>query len=158
MQAHLDEPPEPWDPKASIAFWINRASRMILRLHETRLRPLGLSMSQVPVLEALASGEALSQKELAVRARVEQPTMAEMLARMERDGVIQREPNPADARGSLTSLTRKSRARLPKARAELLRGERDATAGLSAVEKAQLISLLQRVVENLEPPAEPESA
>ena len=37
---------------------------------------------------ALAKGGCLSQKDLARLARVEQPTMAEMLARMERDGAL----------------------------------------------------------------------
>src|SRR6185312_17549941 len=105
--------PHPWDPESTAAFWINRASRLLLRLHEGRLRALGFGMGQLPVLIALEDGGALPQKELAQIARVEQPTMAEMLARMERDGVIEREPNPEDKRGSLTSLTRSARARLP---------------------------------------------
>ncbi|EYF08716.1 MarR family winged helix-turn-helix transcriptional regulator [Chondromyces apiculatus] len=142
--------PPPWDPASSASFWINRASRQILRLHEGRLRPLGFGMNQMPVLHALGDGAALSQKELARGARVEQPTMAEMLARMERDGVVQREPNPDDARGTLTSLTRSARLRLPKAKAALIQGEQEATAGLSAEEKVLLVSLLQRVVSNLE--------
>jgi DNA-binding MarR family transcriptional regulator len=107
-------------------------------------------MSHMPVLHALQDGGSLSQKDLARFARVEQPTMAELLGRMERDGVVQREPNPEDGRGSLTSLTRKARARWPKAKGALMQGEHDATAGFSAEEKAQLISLLQRVLDNLE--------
>lgn len=142
--------PQPWDPGATAAFWINRASRLILRLHEGRLRSLGFGMSQLPVLIALEEGRALPQKELAQIARVEQPTMAEMLARMERDGVVQREPNPDDKRGSLTSLTKSARARLPKAKAALLQGEQEAMAGFSEEERALLLSLLRRVVENVE--------
>jgi len=145
----VDEAKQNWDPEATAAFWINRASRLLIRLHESRLRPLGFGMSQLPVLIALEEGGTLTQKELAQVARVEQPTMAEMLARMERDGVVEREPNPDDKRGSLTSLTRKARARLPKARAALMQGERDAMAGLSDEEKTLLLSLLKRVVQNL---------
>jgi hypothetical protein len=52
----------------------------------------------VPVLRALAEGGSLAQKELARLARVEQPTMAEMLARMERDRLVERHPNPDDKR------------------------------------------------------------
>ena len=104
----------------------------------------------MPILHALQDGSALSQKELALRARVEQPTMAEMLARMERDGVVQREPNPDDGRGTLTSLTRSARLRLPKGKAELVQGEHEAMTGFSTAEKELLLSLLQRVVSNLE--------
>jgi MarR family transcriptional regulator, transcriptional regulator for hemolysin len=146
----VKNPPDGWDPAASASFWINQSSRKLQRIQEGRLRPLGFGMSQMPVLHALEDGAAMSQKELAQRARVEQPTMAEMLARMERDGVVQRAPNPNDGRGSLTSLTRRSLVRLPKAKAELMDVERVATAGFSPEEKALLMTLLQRVISNLE--------
>lgn len=139
-----------WRPGESVSFWINRASRLLLRLQDERLRPYGLGMSQMPVLHALEDGGALSQKELAQRARVEQPTMAEMLSRMERDGVVEREPNPEDRRGTLISLSRRARSRWPKGKVELMAVEGEATAGLSAADKAQLLALLRRFVENLE--------
>lgn len=139
-----------WNPRASESFWINLASRSLLRLQDARLRPHGFSMSQLPVLHALKDGAARSQKDLACLARVEQPTMAEMLARMERDGVIQRVLNPKDRRGSLISLTRRSRLRLPKARMELIQAEKEATAGFSTAEKETLLNFLERVVGNIE--------
>jgi DNA-binding MarR family transcriptional regulator len=47
----------------------------------------------------------MTQKDLAHLAQIEQPTMAQLLARMERDGLIRRSPNPQDSRSSLISLT-----------------------------------------------------
>ncbi|WP_437624109.1 MarR family winged helix-turn-helix transcriptional regulator [Sorangium sp. So ce1151] len=140
---------ESWDPTASASFWINHASRVLMRLQDGRLRPLGFGMRQMPVLHALSDGGSMSQKELARFAGVEQPTMAEMLARMERDGVVERGPDPKDGRASLTSLTRKALLRLPKLKEELIEVEREATAGFSAAEKELLQTLLQRVVKNL---------
>src|ERR1700761_1144813 len=99
--------PPTWDPESTAGYWLNRASRSLLRVLESRLRPFGFGMSHLPVLTALEEREALSQKELARLARVEQPTMAELLGRMDRDGVVQREPNPDDKRGSLVSLSRR---------------------------------------------------
>lgn len=133
-----------------MGFWINHTSRVMMRLHEARLRPLGLSMGQLPVLIALAERGALAQKELAGLARVEQPTMAELLARMERDGLVQREPNPEDKRGSLISLTSTARERLTQAKAALIQNEDKATTDLSPEEKTTLMGLLQRVLTNLE--------
>jgi MarR family transcriptional regulator for hemolysin len=138
-----------WNPRASVSFWINLASRSLLRVQDERLRPLGFGMSQMPVLRALKDGPPRSQKDLAAFARVEQPTMAEMLARLERDGVVQRKPDPKDGRGSLTSLTRRARLRWPKARRELVQAENEALAGLSAAEKETLLGLLRRVAGNL---------
>jgi DNA-binding MarR family transcriptional regulator len=69
---------------------------------------------------------------------------------MVRDGVAQREPNPNDKRGTLVSLTRRSRARLSKARVALVQADREAMVGLTDAEKAVLRQLLERVVRNLE--------
>ncbi|MEI9890544.1 MAG: MarR family transcriptional regulator [Caulobacteraceae bacterium] len=92
----------------------------------------------------------LSQTELARWAKVEQPTMAQMLARMERDGLIRREPDPNDRRSSLIALTEQAHAKLPAGRAILEAGNREAMRGLSKAEVATLIGLLQRVLANAE--------
>lgn len=144
------KPTRGWDPESTPAFWINRASRTLVRHFDARLRPFGFAMSHLPVLGALADGRSLSQTALAEAARVEQPTMAETLTRMTRDGVVQREPNPEDRRASLISITPRARARFGKAIAALVEGEREAMAGFSAREKAVLRTLLRRVVSNLE--------
>jgi len=133
-----------------VGFWINLASRTIVRVLDDRLRPFGIAMSHLPVLRALAQGGALSQKELARIARVEQQTMAELLARMERAGLVERAQNPEDKRGSLTSLSRTARARFPKAAEALHEGERQAMAGFSDDEKRSFMQFLQRVIKNLE--------
>jgi MarR family transcriptional regulator for hemolysin len=104
----------------------------------------------LPVLTALKDGARLSQTELARWSRVEQPTMAQLLARMERDGIIRREPDPNDRRSSLVSLTDAALARLPAGRAILEQGNRDATRGLSDDEVATLLNLLRRVLANVE--------
>ena len=73
------------------------------------------------MLVALQDGRASTQRDLARFAKIEQPPMAQMLARMERDGLIQRAPDPADGRSSRITLTGVAEARLPDALAVLLR-------------------------------------
>ena len=90
---------------ASIGLLVNRVARSLRRLADSRLSPLGLSSGYLPVLTALLGGRALSQKALTEQAGIEQPTMAATLARMERDGVVQRRPDPADRRSVLFSLS-----------------------------------------------------
>jgi MarR family transcriptional regulator for hemolysin len=140
----LDDP-KSWAPESVAAFWINRASRAMIKNFDARLKTFGFAMSHIPVLRALANGASLSQKNLAEIARVEQPTMAEMLARMERDGVIERRPDPDDKRATLISLTRRSRARIPKAKVALMEREREAMEGLTAAEKNLVSKLMERV-------------
>lgn len=147
---YKDAPEGPRSPETFVGYWINRASRLIVRDLDERLRPHGLAASQLPVLRALGEGQALSQKDLARHARVEQPTMAEMLVRMERDGIVKREANPEDKRGVLISLTPRSRTKMAKSRSTLIDAERTAMTGLSENERQLLRELLKRVVNNLE--------
>ncbi|RKH53008.1 MarR family transcriptional regulator [Corallococcus sp. AB049A] len=140
----------PWDPEAVPTFWINHASRLLMRHFEQRLRPLEFGMAYLPVAIALEEQGPLLQKQLAEYAHVEQPTMAALLTRMERDGLIQREPHPDDKRATRISLSAKGRGRLPQAKAQLARVAEQATAGFSERERATFMSLLHRVVANLD--------
>lgn len=141
----------PWDPTSAPSFWINHASRLIMRRFEATLRPLDFGMAYLPVLVALEESDApLLQKELAERARVEQPTMTALLGRMERDGLVSREPHPTDGRATLISLTPKARGRLPEAREIMRETAEKAVAGFDDQERATILSLLQRVVNNLD--------
>lgn len=148
-----------WDPLANPGHYFSRISRALTRIGDARLRDLGFATAQLPVLTALKDGARLSQTELARWARVEQPSMAQLLARMERDGLVKRAPDPGDRRSSLISLTDKAIERLPAGRAVLQRGNTEMTEGMSAAEVTMLVSLLQRVlgnVEAIEVAAEPE--
>jgi MarR family transcriptional regulator for hemolysin len=139
-----------WNPMATPGHHISRAARAMARLGDARLKPLGMSTGQLPVLVALKDGAKLSQRELARWAKVEQPTMAQMLARMERDGLIQREPDLEDGRSSLISLTETARARQGAARQILTAGNAAAVRGFSPDEVETLLSLLKRVIDNID--------
>lgn len=129
---------------------INRAGRLFARVGEARLRTLGLGVAQLPVFAALKGGVALSQKQLTEFARIEQPSMAQTLARMERDGLVTRSPDPADGRVSLYALTQLAVDKMPQAREMLLQGNQEALQSFTSEEEALLVALLQRVVDNLE--------
>ncbi|MCW4113758.1 MarR family transcriptional regulator [Aurantimonas sp. MSK8Z-1] len=139
---------------------ITLAQRGFARLSEARLKPLGFGIGHLPVLVALREGVANTQRDLARFARTEQPPMAQMLARMERDGLIRRTPDPADRRSSRVALTETAEDRLPDAIAALLAGNREALAGFSDAEAAQFVAMLQRVIANLDQiaGAEPQAA
>ncbi len=132
------------------AHLINRVARLMTRVGEARLKPLGFSPAQLPVLGALTRHGPLSQKALAEGGQIEQPSMAQMLGRMERDGLVVRRPDPADGRASLYSLTDKARDQLPALAEALSAGGRDALAGFSTEEEDVLRGLLKRIVVNLE--------
>ncbi len=84
--------------------------------------------------------------------------MAQMLARMERDGLIRRTPDPADGRSSRITLTKVAEARLPEAIATLLRGNREVLRGFTDKEAKLLVDLLTRLIANLDRVASAEAS
>jgi MarR family transcriptional regulator for hemolysin len=129
---------------------LGRVARGFTRIADADLREVGLAAGQLPVLVSLKKSKALSQAELARIAQVEQPSMAQLLTRMERDGLVERVDDPADKRSRLISLTPLAARRLPKARALMEAHSQQALAGFSRAEVAQLLALLQRVNANVE--------
>jgi MarR family transcriptional regulator for hemolysin len=139
-----------WDVLSTPGHLISLAARGFARLSEARLKPLGFGVGHLPVLVALQDGRASTQRELARFAKIEQPPMAQMLVRMERDGLIQRTPDPRDGRSSRVVLSPAALARMPGAVATLLQGNREALEGFTDAESAQLVALLTRLIANLD--------
>jgi MarR family transcriptional regulator, transcriptional regulator for hemolysin len=129
---------------------ISLAARGFARLSEARLKPLGFGVGHLPVLVALWEGRASTQRDLARFAKIEQPPMAQMLARMERDGLIERIPDPTDGRMSRITLTAAAEARLPDAIAVLFRGNHEALGDFTDEEAGLLVALLRRLIANLD--------
>ncbi len=139
-----------WDLFDTPVPLINMASRAFSRLGERRVKALGFNIGQLPVLYMLRNGARMSQRDLAKFAKIEQPSMAQMLARMERDGLIRRTPDPADGRSSLISLTDEAIAKLPTARQALEEGRERVLSGFSADEVQTLVQLMRRLNQNLD--------
>lgn len=79
-------------------------SRLRRRLRE--VASLGdLTMSQTSVLNRLEKGGPFSASDLAAAERVRPQSMAATLAAIDKFGLIRRDPDPADGRRQLISLT-----------------------------------------------------
>lgn len=132
----------------SAGYLTNLAGRLFVRAIERRLA--GGSAGPMPVFFALAEGEALSQSALARWATVEQPTMANTLNRMERDGLIERTPNPDDGRSALVRLSKLGLQRAHEALASAREVNALALAGFKPAEREALYNMLHRIAANLE--------
>jgi DNA-binding MarR family transcriptional regulator len=138
------------DDELSMGYLMHWGGRLLRRLADRRLKPLGLSSAHLPVINALARDEPLSQKALAEIASIEQPTMAAMLSRMERDGIVTRRPDPADRRSALFALTPQTRRRLGAVRAAVEEVNREALRGLPADERRGFRRQLQTMIEAMD--------
>jgi DNA-binding MarR family transcriptional regulator len=138
-----------WTPQLAPTFWINHASRLIMRQFEDELRPLGFGFAYIPVVKALEESGPLIQKDLVALVRIEQPTMTILLARMERDNVIRRATDSADGRASRISLTAQARKKLPQVMVALQIVVERALTGVGPDDQQALMDVLHRVVQNL---------
>lgn len=124
--------------------------RSFHRVADPLLREHGFAMGQLPVLMALKDGLPHSQAELARLAQVEQPSMAQLLARMERDGLVQRVPDPEDRRSRRVLLTPECRARMHESRAVMQALGEEALQDFSAEERAELARLIRRLADKVD--------
>jgi len=130
---------------------INWAARLFAREMDEALRPFGLMSGQLPVIFALADGDPQPQHELVRLAAVEQSTMAKTLTRMERDGLIQRTPDPNDRRSALISLSSEAVDRLPDISAAVAAINAKSHMHLTVESSELLLNLLRRVINGLGP-------
>ncbi|WP_375398649.1 MarR family winged helix-turn-helix transcriptional regulator [uncultured Sphingomonas sp.] len=129
---------------------LNRTARLLRRLADQRLAPFALSAGYLPVLTALMRGEAMSQRALTEQAGIEQPTMAATLVRMERDGAIERKPDPGDKRSVLYTLSAQTRSRASEIEAAIQQLNGDALDGVSRADRERLHDMLAAIAGSVE--------
>ncbi|MBB2166207.1 MarR family transcriptional regulator [Gluconacetobacter sp. 1b LMG 1731] len=145
-----DSKPYKWQTREhSLGYMVNWAARLFAREMDDALRPFGLMSGQLPVFFALADGQPRSQSALVRLAAVEQSTMAKTLSRMERDGLIERTPDPNDRRSALISLSSAASEKLPDIAAAVATINARSHACLSGDESRLLLQLLHQVVNGL---------
>lgn len=129
---------------------MNNAARLLRRVADTRLKPLGLSSAHLPIITALYEHTEMSQKALTDLVGIEQPTMAGTLSRMERDGVVVRRPDPTDGRSALVSLTQETVRRLPVVGEVVESINQDALRLLSDAQRSELKRSVQLMIASLD--------
>jgi len=136
--------------ETSAGYLTNWAARLFARELERQLAPSGISPAYMPIMFALADGGALTQKELARRAAVEQPTMAATLNRMERDTMIVRRPDPGDKRSALISLTPEALGKIGVVEQAVIDINAIALESLTEAERADYLRLALKIIAVLE--------
>jgi MarR family transcriptional regulator for hemolysin len=136
----------------SLGYQIGLLGRLYDRRLQEKLKDFGVAPGQFAPLVMLFEQDGLTQAELCRRINVEQPTMANTLQRMERDGLIRRKSDAADKRRSLVHLTPRAR----EMQTQIMEGARavsnQTVKGLSASDQDDMFRLVARMVENLKDP------
>jgi len=113
---------------------------------ESRLKPLGFSLEQYRVLEALDRRAGQPMGELAQAVFVDSPTLTKIIDRMIANGDVYRAPDPGDRRRVLIFTSDKGADRLEELRSGL-QGTLDGFAErLDRLSAGQLRDLLQSLI------------
>lgn len=144
------------DPSAKeVTGRIIRLASLFQAAYAKEFRPLGLSEGSYGVLVALRRSG--SPFELAPGALARQRMMSSggltlLVDRLEREGLVQRSPNPDDRRGSLVRLTKAGRKLVDKAMERHAAAEQALVTGLSGKERDELAGALRTLLRSLEDP------
>jgi DNA-binding MarR family transcriptional regulator len=136
------------DSAAQLRMAIVRMARRLRQ--EAAVEASGLTPTSTAALASIDAHGPLTPSELAEIERVKRPTMTRTLGCLEREGLIERTPDPADGRSSLIAINASGRERLRRLRgrknAYLARRMRDLPAAdVEALERAA--EILDRIRE-----------
>jgi DNA-binding MarR family transcriptional regulator len=137
------------DPNQQLEFLLAELVRLQLRVYNSRFRSTGLNQSQVTALIHLERTEQLSQTDLARRLGMRKAAAGTLIEGLEGKGLVERSRGRDDRRVQLVSITDAGRRVVDDVDhiAEQLGNQY--RAGISREERAQLISVLERLRHNL---------
>ena len=135
-----------------IGYLLNRAARQIrLRLGEA-LAETALTPQQAAVMLAIARspGKSLTPRAVAGAIETDAATTSGLLDRLTRDCWLMPHPNPNDGRSRLFVLTERAEQILPAVMVAAQGVSSAVTSSFTAVELKSLVSLLQRLGDQVE--------
>jgi DNA-binding MarR family transcriptional regulator len=148
---HAARPELPVEPIAVTARLARLHALLGPRLEEVFVR-FGLRGSDFAVLATLVrlEGEALSQRRLGAELGLSPGTISLRIDRLVGRGLVEREPDPADGRSAVISITRAGREVFEACAPEHLTNARELLSGLSDDERVQLGRLLGKLLYTVE--------
>jgi DNA-binding MarR family transcriptional regulator len=129
-----------------VGFHVARAAVSTVAAFERHLgRPFDLRKAEFSLLMILLANEHVSPKPLARLLSVTAPQLTQLLDKLQRRGLLTREPNPQDGRSQWIVLTPEGRALARAAQSAAAPMEAEWGNRLSAAEHAMLIELLAKL-------------
>jgi DNA-binding MarR family transcriptional regulator len=135
------------DIDRSVGYTLKRAQATLHRALESRLRGLGLSVSQYACLELLANQPDRSQSELARGAFVTRQAMQQLTVGLQNAGLV---ASRGDGRARRLRLTAEGRRKLKAASRAAAEVERKMLTGLDRAQEDALLDGLTGCIDSLE--------
>ncbi|MFC4098792.1 MarR family winged helix-turn-helix transcriptional regulator [Paenibacillus xanthanilyticus] len=129
--------------------YISAIYRHMQVLISTELAPYRIGSGQYIFLMAIAYQEATTQKALSEMLLIDKTTTAKAIAKLESEGYVRREVDPADNRYQLLYLTEAGRSVVPKVQEALDRVKSRTRKGINDEQYEVMMGLLKTVLRNL---------
>lgn len=139
-----------FDLHKSPSHLLHRAQQIASNHSAVALKNAGLTLRQFSVLAALSGNEGVSQSDLVSATGIDRSTLADMVARMERAGLIKRTASKTDARAKSVSLMAKGRKALEKAQPAVAAADAALFEALPKTKQDALVTGLVQMVSEAE--------
>lgn len=133
-----------------VGYVLKRVQQALRAQMDEALAGVGLTLPQYAALSALEAESGLSNSELARRGFVTAQTMNDIVANLEKAGLVARRAHPTHGRVQQLSLTAAGREAVGRAHPAVATVERRMLAHLAEEERASLLRALQACARALE--------
>ncbi len=140
------EAPEPFELDISPSHLLHRAQQMAANRSAAALREAGITLRQFSVLAAIAQEDGASQSSLVNATGIDRSTLADMVSRMEKAGLIARFQSESDARAKAVSLMPAGRKALDTAAPAVREADETLLQGLPKNRRAPFVDLLSALI------------
>lgn len=134
----------------SLSHLLHRAQQMAANRSAQALRDAGITLRQFSVLAAASGEVGPSQSRLVELTGIDRSTLADMLARMEQSGLIERQQSEEDARAKSVALTKQGQAALDVAAPAVREADEALIALLAKNRRNAFLDLLSTLITSSE--------
>lgn len=129
---------------------LHRAHQAVDHLFDAGMKANGLTARQLAVLVTVSQNEGLSQTDIVERTGVDRSTLADVVKRLKRKGLLQRRRTKEDARAYAVTLTEQGKQVLRAAEPLGRRVDERILDALPAKRRAEFMDALASIVSSLE--------
>ncbi|MGF1842017.1 MarR family transcriptional regulator [Vibrio clamense] len=135
-----------FDRQSSFGWMINVIANQAAKKFEVELKKHGLTVALWPTMMCLWEEEGITQRDIAVKSKVENSTTTRTLDKLEKLGLVERQADPNSRRSFRIYLTEKGRAMEKDLLVLPAQVNRELLSSLDTDEQVDMIRLLQKMV------------
>jgi len=132
---------------STLAFLLSQVGIHAARRFSERMAEIDLQPPLFRILNLVDAAEGRSQQAIGEAIQVPPSRMVALVDELERRGLVERRPDPADRRVRALYLTPEGREKLARGREIAKAHERELTKGMAADDRKLLTGLLQQIVD-----------